>query len=325
MYDGAAAAWQNPSVNVAGHLWTIVPHFVPGRGARPGEGRPWSTSVEDPRVGPVRLTGLLFAPPGASALVIAVHGLGGAATSAYMLRAARAANGAGAAALCLSLRGADGSGEDVYNAALTADLRAAAASSEAARYHDLFVLGFSLGGHLVLRYATEAPDPRVRAAAAVCAPLDLGACRAEIDRPSRGIYRRYLLARLRRVATPADRRGRLATPIAELRRVRTIREWDRRVVVPRFGFADPEDYYGRSSVGPLLPGLAVPSLLVAAEHDPMVPAATLRPFLAAAPLLEVRWVGRGGHLGFPRRLDLGERALRGIDHQVVAWLLRHVS
>jgi len=310
-------------VNVAGHLWTIVPHLRRGvRGGRAG-GRGWATEVEDPRVGRVRLSGLLFEPPGARALLVVVHGLGGSAASAYVLRAARAASSAGVAALCLSLRGADGSGEDVYNAALFDDLRAAVASPEVARYDEVFALGFSLGGHLVLCFATERPDPRVRAAAAVCAPLDLGACRKEIDRPSRGIYRRYLLARLRRLAASVDRRGRLASPLEELRRVRTIREWDRKVVVPRFGFADPEDYYTRSSVGPKLARLAVPALLVAAQHDPMVPAATLRPFLREAPRLDVRWVGRGGHLGFPSRLDLGERGPRGIDGQVVAWLLRH--
>lgn len=321
-----AGACNNPRVSIAGHLWTILPHLLVGRGAAPGAAvRPWTTSIDDPRAGRIRLNGLLCEPRGARALLVAVHGLGGSATSAYMQRAARAAEAAGLATLCLSLRGADGSGEDVYNAALTDDLRAAVASSKAMRYEEMFALGFSLGGHLVLRFATERPDPRVRAVAAVCAPLDLNACRAEIDRPTRGVYRRYILARLRRIARVVDGRGRLATPVRELRTVRTICEWDRLVVVPRFGFADPEDYYDRSSVGPHLGRLAVPALLVASEHDPMVPAATLRPWLAEAQRLDVRWVPRGGHLGFPPRLDIGEAGERGIDNQVVAWLLRHGS
>ena len=40
-------------------------------------------------------------------------------------------------------------------------------------------------------------------------------------------------------------------------------------------------------------------------------------------LREVRWVPRGGHLGFPARLDIGESGRFGIHNQVVAWLLRH--
>jgi len=279
--------------------------------------------IDDPRVGRVRLSGRLSEPPGAQALLIAVHGLGGSAASSYMLKAARAAHSAGLATLRLSLRGADGSGEDVYNAALTDDLRAALASPEASRYGTVFVLGFSLGGHLALRFATEQPDPRLAAVAAVCAPLDLASCLTAIDGPGRFLYRRYLLARLRRSVAAVAARGRLPLAMRELRRVRTIREWDRLVVVPRFGFASPEDYYAQSSVAPHLGRLTVPALLVAARGDPMVPAATLHPWLETSPRLEVRWAARGGHLGFPRSLDLGERGERGIDGQVVAWLRRH--
>src|SRR5688572_33453680 len=46
------------------------------------------------------------------------------------------------------------------------------------------------------------------------------------------------------------------TTLFRSRRARTLRELDRLTVVPRFGFADPEDYYRRASVGPLLADLA---------------------------------------------------------------------
>jgi len=311
-------------VSLAGHLWTIVPHVLDRWQAVPdGDARPWTVELDDTVTGRVKLSGALAEPAGARALLVVVHGLGGSAGSAYVSKAARAAQAAGLATLRLSLRGADGSGEDVYNAALTEDLRTAVASPEVSRYETLFALGFSLGGHLALRYATEEPDPRLRAVAAVCAPLDLGACQAAIDRRGLFLYRRYVLARLRRAARAADARGRLPAKMRDLRRVRTIREWDLRVVVPRFGFADPEEYYSRSSVAPRLSRLAVPALLVAAEHDPMVPAATVRPWASAAPRLDARWVPNGGHLGFPRDLSLGEAGPRGMEHQVVGWLLRH--
>ena len=311
-------------MSLAGHAWTVIPHLLADRSPVADNGsRPWTTEIDDPRVGKVCLGGRLFEPPEAEALLVAVHGLGGSAASSYMLKAARAAHAAGLATLRLSLRGADGSGEDVYNAALTADLRAALASPEASRYGAVVVLGFSLGGHLALRFATEQPDPRLAAVAAVCAPLDLASCLAAIDAPSRFLYRRYLLARLRRTAAAVAARGRLPASMRELRRVRTIREWDRLVVVPRFGFASPEDYYTKSSVAPHLGSLAVPALLVAAANDPMVPAAALRPWLEDAARLEVRWVARGGHLSFPRSLELGEPGPPGIDGQVVAWLGRH--
>src|SRR5690349_10408712 len=145
-----------------GHLWTIRPwllHVLRPRAAPASV--PWSAVVDDPRVGPVRLSGLHVARTGARAIVVIVHGLGGDVSGHYMIGAAAAADRAGLASLRLNLRGADGSGDDFYNAGLTEDLRAAIASPALAGYPSIYVLGYSLGGHLTLRYATESIDARV--------------------------------------------------------------------------------------------------------------------------------------------------------------------
>jgi hypothetical protein len=225
--------------------------------------------------------------------------------------------------LRLNLRGADRSGEDYYHAGLTADLEAALASRSLAGYGEILLLGYSLGGHLVLRYATGTPDKRVRAAAAVCAPVDLDRCCAAIDQPGMWLYRRYLLAGLSRIYARVAERRPVPTPVSVARRIRTLRAWDDAVVAPRHGFASAEDYYAKASVGPRLGDLKVPSLLVVAAHDPMVPWHTLRPWVeGASARLAVRKVDDGGHVGFPARLDLGERAPLGLEHQVESWLTR---
>jgi hypothetical protein len=47
----------------------------------------------------------------------------------------------------------------------------------------------------------------------------------------------------------------------------------------------------------------------------------VRPALAAAPpQLTVRWAATGGHVGFPRQVDLGLSVLRGVVPQVLGWL-----
>jgi predicted alpha/beta-fold hydrolase len=62
-------------------------------------------------------------------------------------------------------------------------------------------------------------------------------------------------------------------------------------------------------------------LLVNTEQDPMVLASTVRPALrAASSRLDVRWLRSGGHVGFPRDTDLGERAPLGLEPQVASWL-----
>lgn len=250
-----------------------------------------------------------------------MHGLGGSASSPYALRAAAMAETLGASSLRLNLRGSDGLGEDYYHAGLTADLHAALASAELAAYARLYLVGVSLGGHVALRLLTEAHDARLRAVAAVCAPLDLDATAAALDRPQSALYRYYILRRLREVYAEVAARHPVPTPLERLDGVWKLREFDALTVAPRWGFASAEDYYARASVGPLLPRLAKPALLVAASDDPMVPRSTLDPWFAGAPALDVRWVSRGGHVSVPGSLDLGMPAPRGLSGQVLGWLL----
>lgn len=309
---------------IGGHAWTVgrvLRRFTAPPRVLPSV--PWSVRWREPAIGEVELSGRLRRAGGSSTLLILVHGLGGMADSPYMLHAAACADRAGMATLRLNLRGADRRGRDFYHAGLSEDLARVLESPELRVFDTVLCYGFSMGGHLALRYATETDDPRFRAVAAVCAPLDLERCVARIDRPRGWLYRRYVMSGLRRMYAEIAARRPVPVAPARLRGVRTFREWDRRTVIPRFGFDSPEDYYRRASVAGRIARLRVPALLVAAQGDPIVPAESVRPVLDdRPPNLEVRWVRRGGHLHFPAALDLGEKAPPGIDSQVLAWLRR---
>jgi predicted alpha/beta-fold hydrolase len=249
-----------------------------------------------------------------------------------MAEAARDAWSLGLASLRLNLRGADGEGGDFYHGGLTADL-AAAVRDLAGRFERVFALGFSLGGHVTMRYATEVDEPSFTGCAAVCSPLDLAVGVDAIDRPSMAVYRRYVLRNLKAGFSPTALERSPVSP-ARLQGVEKLREWDSLTVVPRFGFRDTDDYYARASVGPLLSGLRRPALLVAAKHDPMIPPSAIRPHLEGGieSSLIVRWLGRGGHVALPASADLqldgssssssssssGGRS--GVVPQILAWL-----
>jgi predicted alpha/beta-fold hydrolase len=243
-----------PIVTVlAGHYWTLRP-FVSQRYAasRAAQWRSpaaresvaaerWSGHVEDERCGELALSGELDVPPGSSTLLLCVHGLGGSHESLYLRPPVAAARARGWACLRLSLRGADGSGQDFYHAALTADLHAALASPALASFDTIHVLGYSLGGHLVLRLAAEALDARVRSVAAICSPVDLERSVAAIDRPACWPYRHYVLRQLGRAYAQVARKGPVPTPLDRVQRISTLREWDACTVVPRHGFASTAD------------------------------------------------------------------------------------
>ncbi|HXT22886.1 MAG TPA: alpha/beta fold hydrolase [Thermoanaerobaculia bacterium] len=309
-----------------GHFWTVVPRLRLRRAATQLRDAPWRGVVVDPARGAIPLGGWFWPGNTHDLLVVLLHGLGGSAASPYVTATAAACQAAGLPTLRLGLRGSDGKAGDFYHAGLTADLAAALASPELAAFSQVLVVGFSLGGHVALRYATETHDQRLTAVAAVCAPLELGIAQRSFDRRVLAAwpYRVYILGRLKRLYAEIATHGAVPTPVAQVHRVRTLRDFDRLTVAPRFGFTSPEDYYTRASVGPRLRQLSVPAMLVASPRDPMVPEACIAAAAAAAgDALEVRWV-RGGHVGFPPGLDLGYDGARGLPGQLAAWA-RHAG
>lgn len=328
--DAGLAKWRR---RAGGHWHTVAPvlrHRTVPRKAPPSER--WRHALEVPGVGTVELGGRLHRAS-SGRLLILVHGLGGCAESHYMVPAARAALAAGVSALRLNLRGADRRPGDFYHAGLSADLAAVLESPDLDAFERIDVLGFSLGGHLSLKFATEVDDERVGAVAAICSPVDLSSTVRDFDALPPYPYKEYILANIRsmfvRVMAGQDLPGDLDPE--RVQRTRTLREFDSATVVERFGFDDADHYYRSQSVSRRLGGLRRPALLLAAEHDPMISARSIRDGLegaGAAEGLQVAWCEAGGHVGFPSALDLSaELGLPrstppGIYRQVVAWLRR---
>ena len=315
------------SMSWSAHAWTIGPSvwfdFRP-RAAPASEA--WSTTLEDPSSGTVTLRGALRREIGAAAssCVVIVHGLGGSIERPYCILSALAAERAGMSCLRLGLRGADRKGEDFYHGGLTRDIEAALASPQLAQFERLYVLGYSLGGHVTLRYATgERLDPRVRAVAAVCAPLDLSLSAQHIDAPGSYLYRRHVLSGLNEIYAAVAQHKPVPTPLAQTLRAQALRTWDSLTIVPRFGFADVAAYYSQMSVGPRLPELKVPSLLAQSTLDPMVPPWTYERHLAGSlPKLEIKRFDCGGHVAFPHlSFDVGQ-ARAPLEDSLLAWLRR---
>jgi uncharacterized protein len=308
--------------SIAGHLWTVVPALFSflKPPASPKE-RTFQTVLKDPTIGQVRLTGLLSEVEGSETLVLIVHGLSGNAWSPYCASAAQAAAQAGFSSLRLSLRGADYSGEDILHGGITEDLWAALAAPDLAHYKHILLCGYSVGGHIALRAAVEQMDSRLRAVAAICPPLDLHQATMAFDHPACRPYRRHIFRGLNKAYVATARRGRVPVPSAIVARALFCRERDALTVVPRFGFRSAEDYYARESVAPKLHRLQIPSLVVLSRRDPLVPEATVLPAIAAAsPALFVKWVEPGGHVYFPKSLNLGLPASPGLEPQVMSWL-----
>jgi len=305
-----------------GHFWTLGPFLrhslLP---PRVPEWQRWETSLEDHVVGTLDLSGRLTQGGASDTIIVIVHGLGGSATSYYARRAALAAARAGLDSLRLNLRGADRSGADYYHAGLTDDLEAALQSTALAAYENILLLAYSLGGNMVLRYLAGKPDPRVRAAAAVCSPIDLKPSARAIDQPRGVFYRRHVLAGLKDIYRNVAKRREVPLPLHEAFRIDTIEQWDEQVIAPRHGFAGAEDYWAQTSACNVLGDIDTPTLFVASERDPMVGIDTVRPWLQNATKLRRIVTSQGGHVGFPQKMDLGLGTEGTVEDQIIQWML----
>lgn len=237
-------------------------------------------------------------------LVVLVHGLTGCEGSFYVLETTRFLLVAGYPALRLNLRGAGPSRQTCtghYCAGSSGDLAAALAALDGAlTANGLVLVGYSLGGNIVLKLIAEAPV-RPLCAMAVSTPIDLSATARRMMSPRNMLYHRWLLARMKHEALD----GAAAVTAAERRAIlgaRTVREYDDAFIAPRNGYAGADDYYRRCSAAAFLDRIETPTLLIHARDDPWIPADA---YEGAAwpemPLLRLLLSGRGGHVGFHGR------------------------
>lgn len=304
-----------------GHARTLLPFFKRMRTLALPATEAWKTTLEDPTLGPVALSGRAFSAPSSEGLLV-VHGLGGSTQSGYMPLALQAAAARGLRTLLLNTRGSDRSGQDISHAGLGADLDAALESPFFADVDRVHLFGYSLGGHLALRYAAERPHPKLGRVVAVGSPLLLDAASAALDAAPYHPYRRHVMRSLHEIYTAAYQRNPRGLVPEAARRIRSIREWDERIVAPRFGFSGAADYYRKVSAGLALSELKVDALYVGAPRDPMVPLSAVLPALASPTRLDAVWDPSAGHLGFGPEFDLGLAAPLGLEAQCLAWLFR---
>jgi predicted alpha/beta-fold hydrolase len=240
--------------------------------------------------------------------VVLVHGVGGSHESRYLIRAATYLFRSGMHVVRLDMRGAGDSIPDVaelYHAGLTEDIAVTLGTlAKDPRVSRLSVVGFSLGGNTTLKLAGEwgdAPPPYVSGVVAISPPLDLNEASRGLERRRSYVYRHYVLRKLieQGVTFRKVYPQRAGYDAKDVRRLRSIRDYDSKVVVPMHGFDSVEDYYQRASSGPYLPKIAIPTLLLYAEDDPMVPVSSMRPWMrTASTAVNLSITDRGGHVAW---------------------------
>ena len=169
------------------------------------------------------------------------------------------------------------------------------------QYSKVALIGFSLGGNLLLKYLGESREisHKIVAGIAISAPIDL---QSSLDFLMKKRNRPYTLVFLKDLRNKYKRKMKLFPGVMskeKLSQVKTLLDFDNIYTAPAHGFKNAAEYYQKSSALDFLPNIKIPVLILNATNDSFLGPACY-PFDVAKHheniYLEVPKTG--GHVGF---------------------------
>ena len=288
-----------------GHAQTIAGNFLPRRNLLPPAEERLFSVERDVQV----LCHCHWQPQRVSAMtLVIVHGLEGSSASQYVIGIGSKAWIAGMNVVRMNMRNCGDTehlGSTLYNSSMSGDVGAVAQTLiEQDGLRRLALAGYSMGGNLVLKllgeWGQQAP-PEVIAGIGVSPVVDLAPSSDALHLPANRVYEWKFLNGLRRRVL---RKQELYPEIykldrRDLRSLRSLREFDDRIMSPYCGFRDADDYYARAAAANVIDRIAVPTLILHAEDDPFIRVLPeTRYKLLANPHITFVETKHGGHCAF---------------------------
>lgn len=283
---------------------TLVPPYWP-------RGIQLTTIPQEPRLFRVtpdtQLLGICHWQPAraSSPSVVLVHGLEGCSDSHYMRGIAAKAYREGFNVIRMNQRTCGGTEHltpTLYNSGLSGDYRAILQELAGHdRLDRIWLIGYSMGGNLVLKAAGElgASQPAFAGVLAVCPNIDPTQCAQALEERRNWLYHRHFLIRLK---TRLRRKAALFPnkwDLTGLEKIARISVFDDRYTAPDGGFRNAEDYYDRAGARHVLGSIAVPALIITAQDDPFIPYSMFTiPLIRDHAKIRLLAPSHGGHCGF---------------------------
>ena len=301
-----------------GHVMTLAGNFLPRHGALP-EPEELLVDVEDPIAahtiyGPTRVLCHCHwqsAEVRSDRLtIVLVHGLEGSSSSQYVLGNSTRAWAAGYNIVRMNMRscgGTDRLSPAIYHSGCSNDVaRVVQTIVSQHQLQAVALIGYSMGGNLVLKYAGElgSHTPSVLKAVIGVSPLmDLAPSSAALHEPQNRFYEKYFLhSMVDRIRRKAELFPEIYLPFyasGMLRKLHSMRMFDEHVVARFGGFANADDYYYSVASSRVASRLNIPTLILHSLDDPfirMLP--ETRQTLIENPHVNFIETQHGGHCAF---------------------------
>jgi predicted alpha/beta-fold hydrolase len=239
---------------------------------------------------------------GSGKVAIISHGLEGNSHRPYVRGMAKALFDNGFDVLAWNFRGCS---EEMnhqlrfYHSGATDDLDTVITHASNQGYIEIYLVGFSLGGNMTLKYLGERTVPdTIKKAVVFSVPLDLKTSCEKISQPANRIYSNRFLRSLKSKVI-AKSRLQKGLDVSELDTLRTLEAFDDRFTAPLHGFANAADYYERCSSIHFVENIRTKTLIVNTRNDPFLSAECFPvPLLKDHPCVRLEIPLRGGHVGF---------------------------
>lgn len=234
-------------------------------------------------------------------LVIISHGLEGNFDRPYITGMAKALVASGFDALTWNYRGCGDTlnlRSQFYHSGATDDLDTVVQRASSENYKLIYLVGFSLGGNITLKYLGESFSSVkcIEKALAISVPLNLDTSCTVISKKENWPYSyRFLKSLKQKVKTKAKQ---MSLPNTDkLNSIKTIREFDEWITGPLHGFKDASDYYSKCSSINFLPFIKTQTLVINAKNDPFL-STDCYPENINPDFINYLYPNHGGHVGF---------------------------
>lgn len=246
-----------------------------------------------------------FAEEHSERVAILLHGLEGNAQRTYIKCQAKFLNENGWDSAAVNFRGCSGEANlsyQSYNAGKTDDLESVINSIlKKDKYTEIHLIGFSLGGNLLLKYLGERESfpKEIKKAVAISTPLSLKGSLESLNQFYNWVYRNSFLINLRKKYKTKMKDFPEKMTLSDYKKIKSLLEFDNLYTAPAHGFKDALDYYEKNSSLQFLPNIQIPVYILNSENDSFL-SPECYPIELASKMknLHLEIPKYGGHVGF---------------------------
>lgn len=184
------------------------------------------------------------------------------------------------------------------------------------------LVGFSIGGNIILKtlgiWGNESHD-NVDSAVAVSPPIDLVFCSWNLRLSSNRIYESYFINRIKAQLT---KRRKMVKDLVDNNinpLPKRMLSWDHEFTAPCWGYQSAHEYYADASSASTLDRISVPTIILTAEDDPVVPFSMFSNY-SHSNFVELVTTTHGGHLGFIGQKRTEDPDRHWMDWRICQWI-----